>query len=246
MNESKEEVSSAGALWKRRILFLGKIGFVAGVLLTGILLFVFREHIGEARALTGSAVEWVLDYVRAAGAAVFFSAMAVLPSFGFPLSVFSVAAAPAFAGEIGLFWVFFLCGAALGISLVISYVSSRYLMRPWVERLIVWLGYKLPEVSRDNHGVVIFLVQVTPGVPFVLKGLFLGLMAVPFRLYLLISWAITYAYICIFILFADSLAQGKGLRVIGAVSAFLALGTALHLFRKRMAKRAEADVRGEE
>ena len=111
------------------------VRLLVGLTLLGCALGLLALRI-DLRAL----MERCLDYVRAEGAGVFFTAMAVLPFFGFPLSAFVLSAGPVFAPTLGP-GVVIVCGtAALAVNVSLSYWFAAFALRPWMERLIRWLG----------------------------------------------------------------------------------------------------------
>ncbi len=107
-----------------------------------------------------------LDFVRAEGAGMFFTAMAVLPFFGFPLSAFVLSAGPVFAPTLGP-GVVIACGvAALAVNVSLSYWVAAVAMRPGMERLILWIGYPVPVLPEGKSWEFTLLLRVVPGVPF--------------------------------------------------------------------------------
>lgn len=186
---------------------------------------------------------WLQEFlaaVRGFGPVAFFAAMAVLPSLGCPITVFTLTAGPVFGTTLGLPLVLTLAAGAIATNLALSYWLSRYAFRPWIEWLFLRLGYKLPQVSPETELPLTVLVRVTPGPPFVLQSYLLGLAGVAFRIYMIVSWPISTAYAIAFILFGDSLAQGKGKLALLAVSLFIALTVGVQFLRRHYArKRAE-------
>lgn len=186
--------------------------------------------------------EWLaqtLAVIRDFGPAAFFGAMAVLPSLGCPLSVFTLTAGPVFGPTLGLPLVLSLAGAAIAANLALSYWLARYGFRPSIEWLFARLGYRLPQVSADNELALTVLVRVTPGPPFVLQSYLLGLAGVAFRIYMLVSWPISTAYAIAFILFGDSLAQGKGKVALLSISLLIALTVGVQFLRRHFARKRD-------
>lgn len=182
-------------------------------------------------------LEQALATIRGFGPVAFFAAMAVLPALGCPLTVFTLTAGPVFGASLGLPLVVTCAIVAIGVNLALSYWLARYGFRPWIEWLFTRLGYRLPQVSADNELALTVLVRVTPGPPFVLQSYLLGLAGVAFRLYMLVSWPISAAYAVAFILFGDSLAQGKGKVALLAVGLFVSLTVGVQLLRRHYARK---------
>lgn len=184
-----------------------------------------------------SGIETGLAWVREAGPWVFFGAMAVLPAMGFPLSPFTLGAAPAFSSALGLPVVIAAACAAIFVNVMITYSLARWLLRPWLEKLVVRLGYRMPEVGPGNYWDVSVLLRVTPGPPFFLQSCLLGLGQVPVGIYLVVSLAVAWSYAVAFIIFGDALLHGRGRMLIGAASLFVALAVAAQLVRKHLARK---------
>jgi uncharacterized membrane protein YdjX (TVP38/TMEM64 family) len=187
--------------------------------------------------------EWLAELlatIRQFGPVAFFSAMAILPAFGCPLTVFTLTAGPVFGATLGLPLVLASAGAAIAANLALSYWLARYAFRPWIEWLFTRLGYQLPQVSPETELPLTVLVRVTPGPPFVLQSYLLGLAGVAFRIYMFVSWPISTAYAIAFILFGDSLAQGKGKLALLSVSLFIALTVGVQFLRRHYARKRAA------
>lgn len=186
-------------------------------------------------------VEWVLARVRALGPVAFFTLMALTPSVGVPVSIFTLTAGPVFSPVLGLPLVLVISLLSLGINLVLTYVLARWLLRPWVERLCAWLGFTIPAVSEADQRSLVILVRVTPGPPYVLQNYLLGIAKIPFWTYFLISWAVVCLYTTAFIVFGDALVKGKGNVALVGASLIVALVLGVRFVRQRMqAKKPEA------
>ncbi len=205
------------------------------LLLGGGLAFVaWRMNLGEH-------IKACVDYVRAEGAVVFFVAMAVLPLFGFPLAAFVLSAGAVFAPSLGAGTVI-ACGVvALAFNASISYWFAGFAIRPWMERLIVWLGYKVPELPKDREWEFNLVLRLVPGVPYFVQNYVLGLARVRFGIYMLVALAVPTTHLSIAVLAGDAFAQGdrRQLMIAGVLAAVV--GVTLHFLRKRFAaKRALA------
>ena len=181
-----------------------------------------------------------LELVRDAGPVTFFSTMAVVPAVGFPLSPFTLTAGSVFAPELGWPVVILATWLALAVNLTITYVLARWIARPGLEKLTVRLGYKWPEVRADNYWDITLLARVTPGPPFVLQGVMLGLAQVPFRIYFIGSLIVGGAYATVFVVFGDALLSGKGKMIVFGVGAMAALALGAYLLRQHLARKKKA------
>lgn len=183
------------------------------------------------------AMDWVLAYVRRLGPAAFFTLMAVLPVIGAPLSIFTLTAGPLFAPTFGLSGVIALTMVSLAANLALTYVLARWLLRPWVERLCAWLGFKIPAVAEEDQRNLVILVRVTPGTPQVLQNYLLGVACIPFAPYFVISWVVGSLYACAFIVFGDAVVQGKGRNVLIGVGLLAGLAVGVRFLRRYMQRK---------
>jgi uncharacterized membrane protein YdjX (TVP38/TMEM64 family) len=184
---------------------------------------------------------WIVStmaVVRGAGPVTFFVAMAVLPVLGFPLFPFNLAAGPAFSEQLGLGPVVALASVAIAVNVSLTYWLARWALRPPLAWLVQRLGYRLPEIAPGNHFALAVLVRVTPGPPFFFQSCLLGLAAIPFGLYLAISWLVATAYSAGVILFGDALMQGRMKTALVALGLLGALAIGIKLLRQHLAKKA--------
>lgn len=216
---------------KRLVLILGGLAVLGGAL--GLLALEMDLK---------TQMTHCLDYVRSEGAAVFFIAMAVLPLFGMPLSAFVLSAGPVFGPTLGP-GVVIGCGlAALAVNVSLSYWFAAFALRPWMERLIAWLGYGVPRLPEGRHWEFTLVLRVVPGVPFFLQNYLLGLARVRFGVYLPVSLAVPTVHLSIAVLAGDALARGDKGKLIIAGVLFAAVGAGLHVLRKRLAARRRAQA----
>lgn len=222
--------SSAFAKRKRILLIALILLAVIGI---GVALAGWRIWGQELLTLFRDTLTWI----RSLGAGPYFMAYAILPSFGVPISVFNLSAGPLFGPVIGLPWVLTLAGLCLAFNIALSYIAARWLLRPWAMRLCRWLGYDLPEVRGEGSTSLVTLVRFTPGPPYILQNLLLGLASVPFWPYFFISWVSTYAYAFALIMFGDAVMQGKGGKAILGISLLIVLTIVIRILRKRISAR---------
>ena len=181
-----------------------------------------------------------LALIRDAGTVAFFGSMALLPSFGVPLSPFSLTAGSVFAASLGMPLVIVLALSAISFNMLFSYFLARRAFRPLLEKLVVRLGYQLPEVAAGDATDLIILLRVTPGVPFPVQNYLLGLARVPLGKYTVISCAVQWSFNAAFILFGDALLQGKGKLALVGLCGLVALTVGTHLVRKHYGKKKPA------
>lgn len=218
--------SRKGVIIKLAIL-MGIVLVAGGLILRGV----------DVKAWIGL----LLAMMRDAGPLAFFAGMAVLPAFGFPLSLFTLTAGPVFAPTLGWPVVILSTWLALAVNVTITYVMARWLARPWLEKLVVRMGYRWPEVREDNHWDITLLVRVTPGPPFFLQSVMLGLAQVPMRIYFIGSILVGGAYGTAFVVFGEALLTGKGKMILFGVGALAALSLGAHLLRQHLARKKQAN-----
>jgi uncharacterized membrane protein YdjX (TVP38/TMEM64 family) len=220
---------------KRRLAMMVAAGLlvVAAALAA---LYVPKEMWVQAKDALKIGMEWV----RGLGAGWFFAAFAVLPAVGCPVSLFSLTAGPLFVPVLGMPTVLLLTGASMAVSMTISYGLARYVVRPWVTRLLGFLGYTIPIVPTEKQRMFTLLVRITPGPPYVFQSFLLGLAEVRFWLYLGISWVICTVNVALLIVFGDALAQGKGKVALIALAGVVLVVVGVKLLRDRIQRRERA------
>lgn len=210
-----------------KVLLLALIG---GALVLAAALLALGAH-WDVRGYFQRTVE----FFREAGAVPFFIAMALLPAAGFPLGMFTIAAAVVFSPTLGLGTVLACTLLAVAVNVALSYWIAARALRPLVASIVRRFGYTLPQVQSHTAWTIILLVRVVPGPPFFVQSYLLGLARVPFRPYMLISTLVPAAYLVGTLVFADAFARGDYWTMAGAVAAFVVIGGILHQIRRRLA-----------
>jgi uncharacterized membrane protein YdjX (TVP38/TMEM64 family) len=173
-------------------------------------------------------------FFRQAGPLPFFAAMALLPAVGFPLAPFVVAAGPVFGPTIGIGPVILGTVGAVMVNVALSYWISGRLLRPWIRRIVAWLGYRLPEIRGKSAWNATLVVRIVPGPPFFLQSYLLGLARIPFGVYMCVSTLVPSAYVVGVILFGDALARGDRSAMLGGGGVMIVVGAAIHQLRRRL------------
>jgi uncharacterized membrane protein YdjX (TVP38/TMEM64 family) len=217
----------------RRIKLLLVVLLLAG--LAGAIL-AFRVSPAEIAAAMKRAVETC----REAGPWAFFTAMALLPTVGFPLSAFTLTAGPVFGPTLGIGTVIACSLLAIAINVAFTYWIAARLFHPLIERLVVWMGYRLPRFRSESAWSVALIVRLVPGPPFFLQSYLLGLARLPFGIYMAVSVLVPSVYAVGVMLFGDALARGDRTAMIVAAVILLIAGAVMHQLRKRMAAKKAA------
>lgn len=185
-------------------------------------------------------LQQVVGLVRNAGPATFFLAMAVLPAFGAPLSFFCLTAGSVFGPLLGMPLVLVLSLSAIAANIAFSHLLARRALRPSLAYLMGRLGYKLPQVNSGDSTDLIVLIRVTPGLPFPVQNYLLGLAAVPFPRYFVISCLIAFPLNSAIIIFGEALLQGRGRMALLGLLLVLAVMVGIHLVRRRYRTRTQS------
>jgi len=209
---------------------LVKLGLVA---VAGLVVAVLLLRGVDVRGLIDQTLEWI----RNAGPWVFFGAIAVLPAFGFPISLLYLAAGPAFGPQMTLPGVIAATLVALAVNFALTFWLAHRALRPLVERLLAHTQFRVPQVSPENELTVAVLVRVTPGPPLFLQGYILGLSGVRFRTYMAVSLAVQAVMGTGVIVFGKALVEGKGGMAVMGAMLLVAAAVLVHVLRKRFAKR---------
>ena len=211
-----------------------KLGMVA---VAGVVLIVLLLRGVDVRGLIDQTLAWIRD----AGPWVFFGAIAVLPAFGFPITLLYLAAGPAFAAQMTLPGVIAATLVALAVNFALTFWLAHRALRPLVERLLAHTKFRVPQVKPENELTVAVLMRVTPGPPLFLQGYILGLSGVRFRTYMMVSMAVQSVMGTGVIVFGKALIEGKGGMAVMGVMLLVAAAVFVHVLRKRFAKR-DADA----
>ena len=151
------------------------LGFAAGAVM---LLLVLLVYFGEP-------AEWVDFFVdRQVRPWLFVVLMLLLPLMGFPLTVFLLAAGIKF----GFLEGFAITAVIIGVHLVITYLLTNSLLRPYIWKLLARTRYDLPEISARHRLVFSLVFMAVPALPYTVKNFSLALLNVPLRIYLPVAW----------------------------------------------------------
>jgi uncharacterized membrane protein YdjX (TVP38/TMEM64 family) len=174
-----------------------------------------------------------MDALGTAHPALMFLAIALLPLVGVPASPLLIAAGVRMGTARG----FALALAGLIVNFTLGYWLSRRWLRVPMARWLTRRGYSIPKLAAADEIPFILLFRVTPGMPLVIQNYLLGLAEVNFRRYLVISVAVQSVYALGFVWLGQSLQQSSAWKLLLGVSALVALGLVIALFRRWLARR---------
>jgi len=182
----------------------------------------------------------VVAAITRLGPWAFFGAMAILPAVGAPSTLFTLTAGSAFGAQIGMPAVVAAGVAAMTFNIAFTYVLARWVLRAWLQRLLVRFGYKLPQVEKGDVTDLIIVLRVTTGIPLCVQNYLLGLADAPAARYFIISYAISWPSTAAYLLFGDALLHGRGKMIIVALTAIVILTVGTHFLRRHYAGRKAA------
>jgi len=206
--------------------FAGTRAALGGAVLVFTLALLFYRAEVHAAVMRGIGV------FQEAGAFPFFTAMAVLPAAGFPLSAFVVAAGPLFGPTLGPWHVVACAMLAVAFNVTLSYWIAARALRPFAAGLANRAGYRIPEIQAERAWKITLLIRIIPGLPFFLQSFLLGVARVSFGSYLAISLLVQLVYLVCSVLFGTALLIGDHKAMAGAGALFILICVVLHLLRK--------------
>ncbi len=183
-------------------------------------------------------VEWaitmkepVLGWCRSHPIALF-AAIAILPGLGFPASPLLILAGAVWGSDLGSC---FIAIAATALNMAWTYAAAAGPARRFISRLLGTRWDRWRDMDRRNLLKLTLLLRITPGVPLVIQNYTLGLLAVPFVPYLLISVPINGLFVTGFVLTGGAIFEGSlGAAIVG-VSILIAASIAVKMIRRRLA-----------
>ncbi len=178
-----------------------------------------------------------LAFIRGMGPWTFFTATALLPAFGAPLSVFTITAGELFAPQMTMAGVIVAALAAISVNLAFTYWLAHNAVKPILSRIIRRYGYSIPTVTRENALSVALAIRLTPGPPFAMQSYMLGLSGVPFRTYMAVSFICILPWAVGAIVLGTGIFSGNFKLVFKGVGVIVAATVIVHLIRKRYVNR---------
>jgi uncharacterized membrane protein YdjX (TVP38/TMEM64 family) len=206
--------------FKKKIFLIMISATLAAV---AVLIFLMKDDPEKwVKFVVNKDTHWVL----------FLGLMAVLPVFGFPISVFLVLSAVKFGFTLG----------ALATALIIplhlagSWLLAKTFLYPHLEDFLNSTGYQLPRFPNDRTLLFTSLFVLIPGPPYFLKNYLLALSGIKFRYYFSINWSMELAICIPMVGLGESLAD-MNFGLAGLFAAIIAAGYLVSLrLKKRFSK----------
>lgn len=153
-------------------------------------------------------------------------ALATLPGIGFPISPLIILASVVLAPRYGMPIACLLIVSSQTVCTIWSYLLAAGPLRGVIEKF-VRKRRELPTLTEKNMFRVGVILRMTPGIPFPVQNLALGIMGMRFLPYLIVSVPITALYTSAFVITGGAIFEGHaGLAISGILLLIvLILGT---------------------
>ncbi|ADE54126.1 TVP38/TMEM64 family protein [Coraliomargarita akajimensis] len=178
----------------------------------------------------------VIDFLKAHPWALVLSVV-ILPGIGAPISpllvLFGIVLSPLYGVPAAC-----LIGIAANTACCIwTYFLANGPLRDFLKRSVL-RDRTLPELTPGNAMRIGFIIRITPGIPFALQNVVLGVLDIPFRTYLLVSIPPQAMYTCGFIITGGAIFEGNlGLAITGVLLLIVVI-LATRMLRKRSSQHA--------
>lgn len=165
--------------------------------------------------------------------------IAVLPLFGFSISLTYLVIGAAFGGATGMAVV----GGATAIHLVGSHWIARSFMRAPLQRYLNRRRKQLPELPEGEEWAVALMTALVPGLPYFVRNYLLALSDIPLRTYFWVCWPV-YVIRSALVIFLGDFSGDFNVQRAGVLAAVLAVKVGicaylLHRLRVRYKARRE-------
>lgn len=173
----------------------------------------------------------ILDFLKAHPWALL-AAVATLPGIGFPISpllfLFGVVLAPRY----GMATTCALGIAAQSFCTTWTYLLASGPLRDMLRR-IVSRRRELPELNESNALRLGLILRITPGIPYALQNIVLGIVGMRFKPYLIVSIPLTALWTVAFIVTGGAIFEGRAGLAITGVLLLIVLVLLTKMLRKK-------------
>jgi uncharacterized membrane protein YdjX (TVP38/TMEM64 family) len=216
----------------RSRLLLGTLGLA---LVAGLAAMTLDRWLAPGELQAGLESGWAR--LEQAPPWIFFPVMALICLLPFPIVLFYVSAGPLFGVGPALLWI----APTLVVNQWLGHALAAGVLRPRIERWIEGHGYTVPRVTRKSDQTLFtMVVRITPGFPYFLQNLILGVAGIERRRYLLISFGVQMVYATGFVLLGRSAFEGEFGVALGAGAALVGIS----LLARRIHRRLRATTPG--
>lgn len=195
----KDQLS--GSRLKRNLLLL----IIPGLLSAAFVFTLWNSHpdIEYWRDILGR----ILQFLEERPASLIL-AMAVLPGLGFPISPLLIFTGAVLGARYGMINTCLLILLAQAICSIWTYYLSAGPLRGIFQRYVL-RKRELPPLSGQNAWRIASIIRITPGIPYALQNIALGVMGLPFRIYMIVSIPIQSLYSIGFIIGGGAMFKGR-------------------------------------
>ena len=159
-------------------------------------------------------------------------ALATLPGLGFPISpmlvLFGIVLPPLY----GLPATLALAYIAQGLCTTWSYALARGPLHSLLKKYIL-RARSLPEMTESNTIRLGLFLRMTPGIPYAMQNIILGIMGMRLRPYLLVSIPTTSLWTTGFIVTGGAIFEGQFGWAAGGIIFLIVLMLAIHIWRRK-------------
>jgi len=192
-------------------------------------------------------IAWVMEgwqRLQDAPPIVFFGAMSLLTIGPVPLTPFYITAGSLYGIGPSLLWI----PPAIVLNNLIAYTLTTSVLRPWLQSMVAKRGLSIPTLdSKREQTLFIVMVRITPGPPYFMQSLILGLAGVERLRFLVLSLPVHMIFVVGFVVLGRSAFDGElGLAIV-AITLILAASICARLAHKHLkaASSVESDAESE-
>lgn len=218
---------------KHRLLWIpGSVALAAG-LLAATLLFAFRESLFPLPPLS-EIRDGAYSILQAIPAPVYFIAFVILPTTGFPMTLFYLTALPVLGSThpaIGVVLVWL----GLALNMALMRLLTHGLFQPAIEWVIRNRHLTIPKIRRENEWTIVVAMRISP-LPWALQNYVLALGHARWKTYLWLSLPIQGCIGLAMMLVGESVLTGGLGYLLLAGCIFLVMTILLQNLRKRLGR----------
>ncbi len=217
-----------GALSVRLLLALVLVGILGGL---GLLAIWQEAPLSMEEGL--SLLERTLDWLRERPI-LLFSATAILPGLGLPVSPFLIALGAVGIPRYGILPTCLGAFVAIVLCMIWNYWVASSLFRRFFGRMAASKQHLIPRGDTGNFLVFAILFRITPGMPLVVQNYTLGFLRMPFGKYLLVSAGTHAVYTPAYVISGGALIEGNWVLLLIAVVVIVLVAALTMLVRKKL------------
>ncbi|MEM6911553.1 MAG: hypothetical protein AAF555_08200 [Verrucomicrobiota bacterium] len=169
--------------------------------------------------------------------ALIFLAFCLLPALPLPISLTLAFFGPLLIAQLGFGPAYSLILVAEALCMSWAYFVSAHPGRKLMLRLLAWRKITLPEFSQGDLLRFLVVFRITPGIPFFLQNIVLGVLRVPFWPYLLLSIPPQALYAFAFLKTGQGLLEGEAAPLVIGLGVLILAAVLVSWLRKKAKQR---------